>query len=64
MLRLSLLQTYGIKNKKTGTIDVMTYVDYVEMNGPAWIAGMRKGKLHIALSVQGGSCWSSGKSRI
>lgn len=50
MLHLSLLQTYGIKNKKTGTIDVMTYVDYVEMNGPAWIAGMRKGKLHIAFS--------------
>ncbi|XP_025103284.1 microtubule-associated serine/threonine-protein kinase 2-like isoform X4 [Pomacea canaliculata] len=47
------LQTYGIKNKKTGTIDVMTYVDYVEMNGPAWIAGMRKGD--VLLSVNGGS---------
>ena len=36
-------QTYGIKHKKTNEIEVMTYVDYVEMGGPAWFAGMRRG---------------------
>nr|KAG5702397.1 hypothetical protein BaRGS_027484 [Batillaria attramentaria] len=47
------LQTYGIKNKRSGETEVMTYVDYVEMRGPAWIAGMRRGD--VLLSVNGES---------
>lgn len=39
----NVLQTYGFKNKKTGEIEVYTYVDYVDYNGPAGIAGMRRG---------------------
>ncbi|GFN89562.1 general receptor for phosphoinositides 1-associated scaffold protein [Plakobranchus ocellatus] len=47
------LQTYGIRNKKTGEVEVMSYVDYVEINGPAWLAGMKKGD--VILSVNGES---------
>ncbi|XP_060598196.1 SH3 and multiple ankyrin repeat domains protein 2-like [Ruditapes philippinarum] len=45
------LQTYGIKHKKTNDIEIMTYVDYVEFDGAAWIAGMRRGD--VILSVNG-----------
>lgn len=47
------IQTYGFKNKKTGEIEVYTYVDYIDLNGPASIAGMRRGD--IILSVNGKS---------
>lgn len=45
------LQTYGIKHKKRNEIEVMTYVDYVELGGAAWFAGMRRGD--VILSVNG-----------
>lgn len=45
------LQTYGIKHKKTNEIEIMTYVDYIEITGPAYMAGMRKGD--VILSVNG-----------
>ncbi|GFR90600.1 general receptor for phosphoinositides 1-associated scaffold protein [Elysia marginata] len=47
------LQTYGIRNKRSGEVEVMSYVDYVEMNGPAFRAGMKKGD--VILSVNGES---------
>ncbi|XP_005101952.2 uncharacterized protein LOC101851962 [Aplysia californica] len=51
------LQTYGVRNKRTREVEVMSYVDYVEINGAAWVAGMRRGD--IILSVNGESVESS-----
>ena len=39
------MQSYGIHHIKEQTIEYLTYVDYVELGGPADLAGMRKGKL-------------------
>jgi len=36
-------QSYGIHHVKELTIEYLTYVDYVELGGPADLAGMRKG---------------------
>ncbi|OWF35855.1 General receptor for phosphoinositides 1-associated scaffold protein [Mizuhopecten yessoensis] len=47
------LQTYGIKNKKTNEVEVMTYVDYIDLNSSAYIAGLRTGD--VILSVNGRS---------
>lgn len=47
------LQTYGIRHKKTNEIEITTYVDYVEIDSPAWISGMRRGD--VILSVNGES---------
>lgn len=47
------LQTYGIKNKKTNEVEVMTYVDYIDYNSSAYIAGLRTGD--VILSVNGQS---------
>ncbi|KAJ8320923.1 hypothetical protein KUTeg_002510 [Tegillarca granosa] len=35
--------TYGVRHKKTQEIDIMTYVDYVDIHGSAYVAGLRKG---------------------
>ncbi|KAH9499131.1 hypothetical protein Btru_006765 [Bulinus truncatus] len=48
-----MLQTYGIRNKRTGEVEIMTYVEFVELHSPAWIAGMQCGD--IILSVNGES---------
>ncbi|RWS28820.1 hypothetical protein B4U80_01268 [Leptotrombidium deliense] len=45
------LQTYGIHHKKDGEIELLTYVDHVDNDGPACRAGMRPGD--VILSING-----------
>ncbi|XP_064598073.1 microtubule-associated serine/threonine-protein kinase 3-like [Liolophura sinensis] len=47
------LQTYGIRHKKSSQVEVMTYVDYVEIDSSAWFAGLRRGD--VILAVDGDS---------
>ena len=43
VVAFSFFQSYGLRNKGSRELDLLTYVDYVAIGGPAHQAGMRQG---------------------
>ena len=41
---LVVFQTYGIHHKRQNELEFLTYVDYVDRSGPAYLAGLRSGE--------------------
>ncbi|XP_014677518.1 PREDICTED: uncharacterized protein LOC106817371 [Priapulus caudatus] len=44
------LQTYGIHHPHRNELEVLTYIDYVEYGGPAYLAGVRPGDVILAIN--------------
>jgi predicted metalloprotease with PDZ domain len=50
-LIILILKSYGIHYKKEQEIEMITYVDHVDYDGPAYRAGMREGINLITITL-------------
>ncbi|CAH1790181.1 unnamed protein product [Owenia fusiformis] len=52
------LQTYVIHHKSSNQNEVLTYVDYVDLEGPAFLAGLRRGDVILAINGKSTGGWN------
>lgn len=45
-------QTYGIQYKKDGDVELITYVDHVDLGGPASKSGLLEGDVIVSINGQ------------